>query len=67
VGIEIHKVQGANKMVNFTNFNRVATAAVGAIVISSACIAAAAGPAYAVEPGQVSYAVVAPVSAQAKA
>ena len=55
-------------MVNFTNFNRIATAAVGALVISTACIAAAAGPAYAVEPGQVSYAAAgAPVSAQAKA
>jgi len=55
-------------MVNFTNFNRIATAAIGAIVISTACIAAAAGPAYAVEPSPVSFvAADAPVSVQANA
>ncbi len=55
-------------MINFTNFNRVATAAVGALVISTACIAAAAGPAYAVEPASVATASVqAPVSVQANA
>ncbi|MGZ8997680.1 MAG: hypothetical protein ACXW2T_02380 [Allosphingosinicella sp.] len=55
-------------MVNFTNFNRIASAAVGALVISTACIAAAAGPAYAVEPGPVSYAAAqVPVSVQAHA
>ncbi len=55
-------------MVNFTNFNRIATAAVGALVISTACIAAAAGPAYAVEPAPVSFASAqAPISVQANA
>ncbi|HET9429039.1 MAG TPA: hypothetical protein VFO69_11840 [Allosphingosinicella sp.] len=39
-------------MVNFTN---IATAAVGALVISTACIAAATGPAYAVDAETVSY------------
>ena len=54
-------------MVNFTNINRIATAAVGALVLSTACIAAATGPAYAVEPSPVSYVAVntAPVQAQA--
>ncbi len=55
-------------MVNFTNFNRIATAAVGALVISTACIAAAAGPAYAVAPSPVAFAAAdAPVSVQAHA
>ncbi|MDQ4088095.1 MAG: hypothetical protein M3177_08845 [Pseudomonadota bacterium] len=54
-------------MVNFTNFNRIATAAVGALVISTACIAAALGPAAATSQS-VSYAAVAvPASAQASA
>ena len=53
-------------MANFTNLNRIATAAVGALVLSTACIAAATGPAYAVEHSPV-YAAVnsAPVQAQA--
>ena len=68
VGIKVRKVQGSKKMINFTNFNRIATAAVGALVISTACIAAAAGPAYAVEPGSVTHAAAeAPVSVQANA
>lgn len=55
-------------MVNFTNFNRIATAAVGALVISTACIAAAAGPAYAVDAETVTIASVeAPVTVQASA
>ena len=55
-------------MVNFTNFNRIATAAVGALVISTACIAAATGPAYAVDAEAVSYvAADAPASVQAEA
>jgi len=32
-------------MTNFTTFTRIATAAVGALVISTACVAAAVGPA----------------------
>jgi hypothetical protein len=32
-------------MVNFTNFTGFVTAAVGALVISTACVAAAVGPA----------------------
>jgi len=32
-------------MANFTNFTRTATAAVGALLISTACVAAAVGPA----------------------
>ena len=32
-------------MANFTNFTRTVTAAVGALLISSACVAAAVGPA----------------------
>ena len=56
-------------MVNFTNFNRIATAAVGALVISTACVAAAVGPGAA--PGQgapASYAALeVPASAQATA
>ena len=55
-------------MVNFTNFNRVATAAVGALVISTACIAAAAGPAYAVNTAPLAVASApATLSAQANA
>ena len=54
-------------MANFTNFNRIATAAVGALVISTACIAAAVGPAAAASQ-TVSYAALsAPASAQANA
>ena len=55
-------------MVNFTNFNRIATAAVGALVISTACIAAATGPAFAVETETAGYAaadIQVPVQAQA--
>ena len=33
-------------MTHFTAFTRIATAAVGALVISTACIAAAVGPAH---------------------
>ena len=32
-------------MINLSNFRRIATAAVGALVISTACVAAAVGPA----------------------
>jgi hypothetical protein len=32
-------------MINFNDFHRIATAAVGALVISTACVAAAVGPA----------------------
>lgn len=50
-------------MANFTNL---VTAAVAAIVISTACVAAATGPAYSV--GTTGYAAVdAPVSVQANA
>lgn len=56
-------------MVNFTNIHRTVTAAVGALVISTACIAAAVGPAAA--SGQSSAAGYAalqvPASAQANA
>ena len=52
-------------MINFTTFNRIATAAVGALVISTACVAAAVGPAASV--GQpVAYAATS-VSASAQA
>ena len=56
-------------MVNFTNFNRIATAAVGALVISTACVAAAVGPgASAGRSPAASYAAVqVPASAQANA
>jgi hypothetical protein len=36
-------------MFNFIDINRIATAAVGALVLSTACIGAAVGPARAVE------------------
>ncbi len=36
-------------MVNFFDINRIATAAVGALVLSTACIGAAIGPARALE------------------
>jgi hypothetical protein len=39
------KVQGSKTMANFTNFTRSVTAAVGALLISTACVAAAVGPA----------------------
>lgn len=56
-------------MVNFTNIRRTVTATVGALVISTACVAAAVGPAAA--PGQgapASYAALeVPASAQATA
>jgi hypothetical protein len=55
-------------MANFTNLNRIATAAVGALVLSTAFIAAATGPAYAVERAPLSFASIeAPVSVQANA
>jgi hypothetical protein len=55
-------------MANFTNFNRIATAAVGALVISTACVAAAVGPATAAGQSNVSYAEVqVPASVQAAA
>ena len=43
-------------MVNFTNFQRIATATVGALVLSTACLAAATGPGLAVETSTTSYA-----------
>jgi hypothetical protein len=54
-------------MINFGNFHRIATAAVGALVISTACVAAAVGPA--ASAGQpVAYAALqVPASAQANA
>ncbi len=67
LGMEVHKVQGSSKMVNFTRFNRIATAAVGAIVISSACIAAATGPGMSVQQTEAFAAVKAPVPVQAVA
>ena len=55
-------------MASFANFNRIATAAVGALVLSTAFIAAATGPAYAVERAPLSFASVdVPVSVQANA
>ncbi|HEV2866414.1 MAG TPA: hypothetical protein VGX37_07850 [Allosphingosinicella sp.] len=55
-------------MVNFTNINRIATAAVGALVISTACVASAVGPAAANDSPAVGYAAVqVPASAQANA
>ena len=52
-------------MTNIRNFHRIATAAVGALVISTACVAAAVGPA--ASAGQpVSYAAIT-ASAQANA
>jgi hypothetical protein len=59
--------KGSSKMANFTKLNRVATAAVGAIVISTACVAAATGPAFAVKPNAAFAAVEAPASGQARA
>ena len=52
-------------MINFNNFHRIATAAVGALVISTACVAAAVGPA-ATSGQPVAYAAVT-ASAQAHA
>ena len=43
-------------MVNFTNFQQIVTAAVGALVISTACVAAAVGPATSAGQGTASYA-----------
>jgi len=44
-GMSFTKVQGSKTMANFTNFTRSVTAAVGALLISTACVAAAVGPA----------------------
>jgi len=52
-------------MVNFSTFQRIATAAVGALILSTACVAAAVGPAASVEQGQT-YAALVQVSAQAR-
>ena len=54
-------------MVNFTNIRNAATAAVGALVISTACIAAAVGPATSAGQTQATYAAVNTASAQAAA
>ena len=55
-------------MVNFTNIQRSATAAVGALVISTAFIAAAVGPAAATAQSPATHAAVQlPVSVQADA
>ena len=43
-------------MVNFTNFNEILTAAVGALVISTACVSAAVGPATSAGQASTSYA-----------
>ena len=40
-------------MTNFTNLTRTATAAVGALLISTACVAAAVGPAASADHGAV--------------
>ena len=55
-------------MANFTNLSRIATAAVGALVISTACIAAAVGPAATAARSQTVSAAAQPqVSVQANA
>lgn len=55
-------------MINFTTFNRIATAAVGALVISTACVTAAVGPAAAAGQSSASTAALqVPASAQAHA
>lgn len=54
-------------MVNFTNFNRIATAAVGALVISTACVAAAVAPGAAAGQSASYAALQVPASAQAAA
>lgn len=53
-------------MIDFTNFTRTATAAVGALILSTAFIAAAVGPAASAASGSAAgYAAVqAPVSVQ---
>jgi hypothetical protein len=65
--IEFNKVHGSKNMANFTNFSRIVTAAVGALVISTACIAAATGPAFAVEQGAPVYAAANQASVQVNA
>lgn len=45
-------------MFNSHNIARVATAAVGAIVLSTLSVAAAVGPAHMAQPGQTAYASV---------
>ncbi len=55
-------------MVNFSNFQRTAAAMVGALILSTAFVTAAVGPAAAVEQSRTGYAAAqAPVSAQARA
>ena len=52
-------------MTNFTNFTRTATAAVGALILSTAFITAAVGPATSAASGSAGYAAVqVPVSVQ---
>lgn len=51
-------------MVNFTNFTRTATAAVGALVLSTAFITAAVGPAASAANGDGYASVQAPASVQ---
>ena len=50
-------------MFDFTTFQRTATAAIGAIILSTACVTAAVGPGHAVQPSIAA----AQVSAQAHA
>ena len=50
-------------MFDFTTFQRTATAAIGAIILSTACVAAAVGPGHSVQ----SSIAVAQISAQAHA
>ncbi|HWT12873.1 MAG TPA: hypothetical protein VN231_08985 [Allosphingosinicella sp.] len=55
-------------MINLTTFNRIATAAVGALVISTACVAAAVGPAASAgQSSAASYALQVAASVQADA
>ena len=55
-------------MANFTNIRRSAAAAIGALVISTACIGAAVGPATAQAQSPAGYAALqVPASAQANA
>ena len=53
-------------MINLGNIHRIATAAVGALVISTACVAAAVGPAASAGQTQAVYAALqSPASTQA--
>jgi hypothetical protein len=53
-------------MVDFTNIRRIATAAAGALVISTACVAAAIGPGATAGQATGSYAAAQQVSVQAQ-